>query len=92
MWDSDGDFVHAAGPTQKPQINAVGNPGEFFGTTEFGFSKRNELFVGASLAALSVASILCLHHFLAKSQYCLIATLLAGCHYTFFAFCPTAVT
>ncbi len=34
------------GPTQKPQINLVGNPGEFLGVTEFGFSKKNELFVG----------------------------------------------
>lgn len=35
-----------AGPTQKPQINLVENPGEFLGVTEFGFSKKNELFVG----------------------------------------------
>ena len=32
-----------AGPTQKPQINAVGNPKQFFGITEFGFSKKNEV-------------------------------------------------
>ena len=32
-----------AGPTQKPQINAVSNPGKFFGATEFGFSKKNEV-------------------------------------------------
>lgn len=38
--------VHDAGPTQKPQINAISNPGETFGATEFGFSKKNELLVG----------------------------------------------
>lgn len=37
----------SAGPTQKPQIDAVSNPEGFFGTTEFGFSKKNEVFVGA---------------------------------------------
>ena len=43
-------FVHdhdmlrsCAGPTQKPQLNAVSTPGKFFGATEFGFSKKNEV-------------------------------------------------
>ena len=31
------------GPTQKPQYNAVGTPKKFFGVTEFGFSKKNEV-------------------------------------------------
>eukprot|EP00884_Botryococcus_braunii_P016384 jgi/Botrbrau1/3429/Bobra.139_1s0009.1 len=47
-----------AGPTQKPQINLVGNPGEFLGVTEFGFSKKNELFVGRVAQLGFVASII----------------------------------
>lgn len=39
-------FLHGAGPTQKPKINAVSNPGDTLGATEFGFSKKNELLVG----------------------------------------------
>ena len=41
--------LHGAGPTQKPKINAVSNPGDTFGATEFGFSKKNELLVGECL-------------------------------------------
>ena len=36
-----------AGPNNKPnKIDAVSNPKGFFGTTRFGFSKANEVFVG----------------------------------------------
>ncbi len=38
---------HFAGPNSKPnKIDAVSNPKGFFGTTRFGFSKANEVFVG----------------------------------------------
>jgi photosystem II protein len=47
-----------AGPTQKPQINAVGNPGKFFGATEYGFSKKNELLVGRTAQLGFLAAVI----------------------------------
>ena len=36
-----------AGGLQDPRISAVGNPKQFFGVSDaFGFTKKNELFVG----------------------------------------------
>ncbi|EIE19148.1 hypothetical protein COCSUDRAFT_59631 [Coccomyxa subellipsoidea C-169] len=47
-----------AGPTQKPQINAVSNPGDMFGATEFGFSKKNELLVGRTAQLGFLAAVI----------------------------------
>lgn len=47
-----------AGPTQKPQINAVEKPGKFFGVTEFGFSKKNEVFVGRTAQLGFLAAVI----------------------------------
>ncbi len=40
-------LCHSPGPNSRPdKIDAVSNPKGFFGTTRFGFSKANEVFVG----------------------------------------------
>ena len=46
-------LYYHAGPNNKPnKIDAVSNPKGFFGTTRFGFSKANEVFVGRTGADL----------------------------------------
>lgn len=47
-----------AGPTQKPQYNAVSTPGKFFGATEFGFSKKNEVLVGRTAQLGFLAAVI----------------------------------
>lgn len=47
------------GPTNKPsKIDAVSNPKGFFGTTRFGFSKANEVFVGRTAQLGFLASLI----------------------------------
>ena len=53
----------ASGPNNKPsKVDAVSNPKKFFGTTRFGFSKANEVFVGRTGVARQYPSMhICAH-------------------------------
>lgn len=46
------------GPTQDPKINAVSDPKGFFGITRFGFSKKNEIFVGRTAQLGFLAAVI----------------------------------
>lgn len=47
------------GAVQNPKINAAGNPSKFFGTSPgFGFTKRNEVFVGRTAQLGFLASVI----------------------------------
>jgi len=48
-----------SGPNNKPsKVDAVSNPKKFFGTTRFGFSKANEVFVGRTAQLGFLASLI----------------------------------
>ena len=46
-----------AGPNQNPKITAA-EPKKFLGITEFGFSKKNEVFVGRTAQLGFLASVI----------------------------------
>jgi len=46
------------GPTNKGKTVYPDSPGEYFGTTEFGFSKKNEVFVGRTAQLGFLASVI----------------------------------